>query len=133
MSHDPGHMAMCYKGYYLNGYKFHTLEYEENCPTMNNGVCIKGSCYNDYDHDFYGLLVDIIELEYFGVKIEQLCSNVIGLISKKVLELIMFMAWSKLDTTQFLLVIIFLFLWNKLLKFTTIHTHQTKEIEVIGW
>lgn len=27
----------------------------------------KGGCYNDYDHNFYGLLVDIIELEYFGV------------------------------------------------------------------
>ncbi|XP_017972544.1 PREDICTED: ciliogenesis-associated TTC17-interacting protein [Theobroma cacao] len=27
---------------------------------MNSGVCIKGSCYNDYNHDFYGLLGDIL-------------------------------------------------------------------------
>ncbi|XP_017970457.1 PREDICTED: prostatic spermine-binding protein-like [Theobroma cacao] len=64
MPHDPSHIAMCYKDYYVNGYKFHTLELEENCLTMNNGVYIKGSCYNDYDHDFYGLLVDIVNSEY---------------------------------------------------------------------
>ncbi|XP_017982351.1 PREDICTED: guanine nucleotide-binding protein-like 3 homolog [Theobroma cacao] len=34
---------------------------------MNSGVCIKGSFYNDYERDFYGILVDIIELEYFGI------------------------------------------------------------------
>ncbi|WRX28001.1 protein of unknown function DUF4216 - like 7 [Theobroma cacao] len=30
-------------------------------------VCIKGSFYNDCERDFYGILVDIIELEYFGI------------------------------------------------------------------
>ncbi|EOY13370.1 Uncharacterized protein TCM_031929 [Theobroma cacao] len=34
---------------------------------MNCGVCIKRSFYNDHERDFYGILVDIIELEYFGI------------------------------------------------------------------
>jgi len=33
---------------------------------MNCGICVKGNCYNDYEKDFYGMLVDILELEYFG-------------------------------------------------------------------
>ncbi|EOY08333.1 Uncharacterized protein TCM_022680 [Theobroma cacao] len=35
---------------------------------MNSGVCIKGSFYNDYERDFYGILVYIIELEYFRIR-----------------------------------------------------------------
>ena len=35
---------------------------------MNYGVCVKGSCYNDYNYDFYGILVDIIELMYVGIR-----------------------------------------------------------------
>ncbi|XVF21403.1 hypothetical protein REPUB_Repub12eG0087500 [Reevesia pubescens] len=34
---------------------------------MNSKVCVKGSCYNDYERDFYCILMDIIDLEYFGV------------------------------------------------------------------
>lgn len=34
---------------------------------MNSGVVVKGSCYNDYDYDSYGILITVIELEYFGV------------------------------------------------------------------
>ncbi|WRX10358.1 protein of unknown function DUF4216 - like 1 [Theobroma cacao] len=57
----------CYKGYFVNGFKFHTLDYGENRKIMNSGVCIKGSFHNDHERDFYGILVDIIELEYFGM------------------------------------------------------------------
>ncbi|EOY26376.1 Uncharacterized protein TCM_027897 [Theobroma cacao] len=38
MLQDSCHMAMCYKGYYVNGYKFHTLDYGENRSTMNNAL-----------------------------------------------------------------------------------------------
>ncbi|XP_017985271.1 PREDICTED: uncharacterized protein LOC108663892 [Theobroma cacao] len=67
ISHGPGCMIRCYKGYFVNGFKFHTLDYGQNRKTMNNGVCIKRSFYNDYECDFYGILVDIIELEYFEI------------------------------------------------------------------
>ncbi|PKA64983.1 hypothetical protein AXF42_Ash011585 [Apostasia shenzhenica] len=33
---------------------------------MNSGICIKGSSYNDYERDYYGMLIDIVEFEYFG-------------------------------------------------------------------
>ena len=53
------------KGYFLNGFMFRTKEYGETKKTMNSGMLVKESCYNDYEHDFYGTLMEIIELEYF--------------------------------------------------------------------
>ncbi|KAK4726997.1 hypothetical protein R3W88_031914 [Solanum pinnatisectum] len=31
---------------------------------MNSGVCIKGTTWNDYESDYYGLLGEVIQLEY---------------------------------------------------------------------
>lgn len=31
---------------------------------MNSGVCIKGTSYADLESDYYGTLIDVIELEY---------------------------------------------------------------------
>ncbi|XP_017970474.1 PREDICTED: uncharacterized protein LOC18609682 [Theobroma cacao] len=67
ISYGPRRMITCYSGYFVNGFKFHTLDYGQNRKIMNSGVCIKGSFYNDHERDFYGILVDIIKLEYFGV------------------------------------------------------------------
>ena len=50
--------------YNVNGYKFHIERYGSNKSTMNSGVCIKGANYADNDCDYYGTLIDIIELEY---------------------------------------------------------------------
>ena len=33
---------------------------------MNSGVCIKGTCYGDNELDYYGLLEDVIELDYYN-------------------------------------------------------------------
>ncbi|OMP03572.1 Transposase, Ptta/En/Spm, plant [Corchorus olitorius] len=49
-------MATIYKGYNVNGFKFHTQEYGQHKRTMNSGVWVKGSTYNDYERDYYGLL-----------------------------------------------------------------------------
>ena len=35
---------------------------------MNSDVCIKRSCYNDFEHDYYGMLTDILELTYYGAE-----------------------------------------------------------------
>ena len=35
---------------------------------MNSGVCVLGSCYNDIEKDYYGMLEEIIELEYMGAQ-----------------------------------------------------------------
>ncbi|XVE92707.1 hypothetical protein REPUB_Repub01dG0122800 [Reevesia pubescens] len=66
ISYGPSCMARFYKGYFVNGFKFDTYQYGQNLQTMNYGICVKGSCFNDYDYDYYGILVDIVELEYVG-------------------------------------------------------------------
>ncbi|OMO57998.1 Transposon, En/Spm-like protein [Corchorus capsularis] len=66
LARGPSHIATFYKGFFVNGFKFHTELYGQHKKTMNSGVWIKGSCYNDNERDFYGVLVDIIELEYLG-------------------------------------------------------------------
>ncbi|KAK4707330.1 hypothetical protein R3W88_033104 [Solanum pinnatisectum] len=50
--------------YFTNGYRFHTLSHGSNKSTMNSGVCIKGTTWNDYESYYYGLLGEVIQLEY---------------------------------------------------------------------
>ncbi|KAJ7946999.1 Transposon, En/Spm-like protein [Quillaja saponaria] len=56
----------CFNGYFVNGFKFHTLSYGDDKKSMNSGVRVKGSCYGVDERDFYGMLTDIIEMQYFG-------------------------------------------------------------------
>ncbi|XP_060182337.1 uncharacterized protein LOC132612000 [Lycium barbarum] len=58
------HKVQPFNGYVVNGYKFHTEEYGSSRSTMNSGVCIKGSSYSADDMDYYGRLVEILQLEY---------------------------------------------------------------------
>ena len=48
----------------MNGYKFHTLGYGSTKATMNSGVCIKGSNFSATELDFYGQLIEVLQLEY---------------------------------------------------------------------
>ncbi|KAK1362529.1 hypothetical protein POM88_047003 [Heracleum sosnowskyi] len=50
--------------YYVNGYKFHTQKYGANKSTFNSGVCIKGSNYNETSNDYFGILEEILIIEY---------------------------------------------------------------------
>ena len=43
----------CYNGYYVNGFKFHTQCYGQYKKTMNSGVYVKGSSYNENEIDYY--------------------------------------------------------------------------------
>jgi len=47
--------------YFTRGYTFHTYEYGSRRATMNYGVCVKG------ETDFYGILQEIIEVEFPGL------------------------------------------------------------------
>ena len=62
----PKAEAISWPGYFVNGYLFHTLERGEKKSTMNSGICVKASGSGDDRLDFYGLLEEIIELEYIG-------------------------------------------------------------------
>ncbi|GKD95762.1 hypothetical protein Tco_1379659, partial [Tanacetum coccineum] len=59
--------AWSHKGYFINGFKFHTEKYGEGRVTHNSGVFVKGACYNEAECDFYGLLEEVIEVAYRGV------------------------------------------------------------------
>ncbi|XP_052172131.1 uncharacterized protein LOC127788049 [Diospyros lotus] len=56
-----------YPGCFVNGFKFHTISHGSNKGTMNSGMCVKGSNYNDPEKDYYGRIIEIVELEYPSV------------------------------------------------------------------
>lgn len=70
LAQKPDYVVQCYNGYYVNGFKFHTLKYGKNKTTMNSGVCVKGSYYDDLENDYYGLLNEVIKVRYLGEKNE---------------------------------------------------------------
>ena len=52
-----------YSGIIINGIRFHTVERDKYRRTQNSGIVVKGE-HNSEEIDFYGILTDIIELEY---------------------------------------------------------------------
>ena len=51
---------MSYNGFYINEYKFETKSIEETRVTQNSGIATVG----DHGHIWYGILLDIIELQF---------------------------------------------------------------------
>ncbi|GLT99835.1 hypothetical protein SLE2022_172480 [Rubroshorea leprosula] len=66
LSSGPKNYVSCYNGYIVNGFRFHTAHYGRNKRTMNYGVCVVGSIGTESDYDFYGVLQEIIQIEYYG-------------------------------------------------------------------
>ncbi|KAK6784233.1 hypothetical protein RDI58_017687 [Solanum bulbocastanum] len=64
LASGPYKWVQTWPQYFTNGYRFHTLSHGSNKSTMNSGVCIKGTTWNDYESDYYGLLGEVIQLEY---------------------------------------------------------------------
>ncbi|GLT83091.1 hypothetical protein SLE2022_014000 [Rubroshorea leprosula] len=67
LSTSPKNYVSCYNGYIVNGFRFHTALYGRNKRTMNYGVCVVGSIGTESDYDFYGVLQEIIQIEYYGL------------------------------------------------------------------
>ncbi|CAA0817961.1 Unknown protein [Striga hermonthica] len=65
LAKGPLRKIKSYSGYMVNGFKFHTLGCGTSKSTMNSGVCIKGSNFS-VENDFYGRLVDVVEVGYNG-------------------------------------------------------------------
>ena len=55
----------------MNGFKFHTESYGSYRATNNTGVYIKGSVYNETESDYYGTLVEVIELEFEALPVKR--------------------------------------------------------------
>ncbi|XP_052620614.1 uncharacterized protein LOC111890162 isoform X1 [Lactuca sativa] len=67
LARGPLRHVRSYKGYFVNGYKFHTEKYGDGRVTHNSGVCVRGTCYNETECDYYGLLDEVLEVEYQGI------------------------------------------------------------------
>lgn len=64
LAFGPLNKVKSYHGYFVNGYKFHTVTHCDGRVTQNSGVCVKGACYDEHESDYYGLLEEILEVEY---------------------------------------------------------------------
>ncbi|XP_020273609.1 uncharacterized protein LOC109848503 [Asparagus officinalis] len=75
-SMGPNNIAKRYRGYYINGYTFYIKARDDTCKTQNSGVSLLSevdSYASSRDHNpitakvsFYGVIQDIIELDYWG-------------------------------------------------------------------
>ncbi|XP_061348406.1 uncharacterized protein LOC133293820 [Gastrolobium bilobum] len=62
----PSQMVTRYPKYIINGYKFATKSSNQGMATTNYGVCVRGSQLESLEVDYYGVLIDIIQLDYLG-------------------------------------------------------------------
>ncbi|GJU50148.1 transposon, En/Spm-like protein [Tanacetum coccineum] len=67
----PLRSVVTYPIYFVNGYKFHTSEHGSGRSTYNSGVFLKGSNYSNKSNDYYGNLVEIVQLEYPALPIKR--------------------------------------------------------------
>jgi hypothetical protein len=64
LSLGPKRKVKCYNKYFVNGYVFHTKEYRHERKTCNNSVCVKGSTCSEFEVDYYGILKEVVKLQY---------------------------------------------------------------------
>ncbi|XP_020243280.1 uncharacterized protein LOC109821506 [Asparagus officinalis] len=66
LSRGPSKIVKCFTGFVINGHRFYT-ESRDNClSTQNSGVAVVGDAGDGGDIDYYGALVEVVELEYPG-------------------------------------------------------------------
>ncbi|PKU64702.1 hypothetical protein MA16_Dca017644 [Dendrobium catenatum] len=52
--------------YIVNGFRFHTKSWSEGRKTENCGVCVRGNTHEEDECDYYGILNEVLDLEYPG-------------------------------------------------------------------
>ncbi|XP_059306394.1 uncharacterized protein LOC132057810 [Lycium ferocissimum] len=67
LAEGPLHKVQPFNGYVVNGYRFHIEEHGSSKSPMNSGVCIKVSSHSVNDIDYYGRLIEILQLEYHAL------------------------------------------------------------------
>ncbi|KAL0410852.1 UNVERIFIED_CONTAM: hypothetical protein Slati_3674900 [Sesamum latifolium] len=60
----PSAEVTTFQCYFVNSYNFHIERYSVGKSTFNCGVCVKSSSYTDTDSDFYGIVEEVIQLDY---------------------------------------------------------------------
>ncbi|KAH0729675.1 hypothetical protein KY290_003787 [Solanum tuberosum] len=76
LSRGRNFVAKRYFGYLINGYRFHVRQRDARCKTQNSGVTVVASTTSfaiskdknliAADLTYYGRIVDIVELDYYG-------------------------------------------------------------------
>jgi len=56
--------VLMWTAYRVNGFKFHTEARSVRKRTYNCGVGACGTSEGDIEHDYYGVLKDIVQIEY---------------------------------------------------------------------
>ena len=59
--------ARSYEGYVINGFRFHTRRRQRKRKTQNSGIIVEGETKHQ-KKDFYGVLEEVIALEYNPLK-----------------------------------------------------------------
>lgn len=55
-----------YKGYEINGLRFHTEEYGKEKKTMNSGICVVSNTGSGGTSKYYGMLLEIFEFTFYN-------------------------------------------------------------------
>ena len=66
LAKGPLETVKIYNGYFVSGYKFHTVGHGASKMSINSGVCIKGQNYSHNADDWYGQLREVVEVEYLN-------------------------------------------------------------------
>jgi len=64
LARGPLRVAKSWPIYFVNGYKFHTAAWGDGKTTYNSGVCVSGIGHDETTNDYYGVLKEILELEW---------------------------------------------------------------------
>ncbi|CAI0420810.1 unnamed protein product [Linum tenue] len=62
LARGPDKRVNYHSGYYINGFRFHITNREQNRRTQNSGVMVRGENYDNIP--YYGTLIKVIELRY---------------------------------------------------------------------
>ncbi|KAK9281588.1 hypothetical protein L1049_004491 [Liquidambar formosana] len=65
LARGPDRRVTQYTGCIINGLRFHTKDHEAYRKTQNSGVVVKGDDETG-NKDYYGVLIEIIQLDYLG-------------------------------------------------------------------
>ena len=65
LSRGPSQSVTCFNGYIINGYRFRVENHDKRHITQNSGVVVNGNICSEMENlDYYGVLTEIIELQY---------------------------------------------------------------------
>lgn len=72
LAYGPKRKVHTWPIYFVNGFKFHTEEWSVGKKTINCGLCVKGDDEGVEENYYYGIVKEILQVEYLGEPTKQL-------------------------------------------------------------